>query len=205
MKTILIALIFLVQNSVAYIRFMPTEQLVKSSEYIVVASMQSVYNTGRKQRWRGAEAHIVENKLIVIESLKGTMPAKKTFVLNTLKFDEWMEDNVKLPSQGKEILLFLKRDKKNELKPVNGIQGVWRMRNGEPSGIGSGKTLQQIRDMVQKQVNSCKSKSFASLVDIADMQTQAGHYKEAYRKAYAICPMKDLEDQMAWLMGKVGD
>ena len=38
--------------------------------------------------------------------------------------------------------------------------------------------------------------------------TGKGYYKEAleaYRKAYRICPMRDLEEQMAWLMGEVGD
>lgn len=56
--------------------------------------------------------------------------------------------------------------------------------------------------------NSCSSQAFTSLVDTAEIQTQAGNYKEAlaaYRKAYGICPMKDLEEQMAWLMGEVGN
>ena len=82
------------------------------------------------------------------------------------------------------------------------------MSDGEPTGIGSDTTLQQIRDIVQKQADGCQSKEFTSIVDTAEIQTQAGHYKkalEAYRKAYAICPMKDLEEQMAWLMGEVGD
>jgi hypothetical protein len=41
-----------------------------------------------------------------------------------------------------------------------------------------------------------------------EIQTEAGHYKEAleaYKKAYGICLMKDLEEQMAWLMGEIGD
>ena len=105
-------------------------------------------------------------------------------------------------------MLFLKKNEKGELKPVNGIQGVWLMHKGEPTGAGSGTTLKQIREMVQKQEDSCKSEVFTFLLDAAEIQTQAGHYKEAldaYRKAYSICPMRDLEEQMAWLMGEVGD
>jgi hypothetical protein len=119
-----------------------------------------------------------------------------------------MEDNVKLPSIGLKVILFLKRDKKGELKPVNGIQGVWPMHDGKPTGAGHGTTLKQIREIVQKQVKNCKSEVFTSLVDTAEIQTEIGHYKEAlevYRKAYRICPMKDLEEQMAWLMGEVED
>ncbi len=57
-------------------------------------------------------------------------------------------------------------------------------------------------------VQAQQSEAFTSLVDTAEMQTEAGNYKEAleaYRKAYGICPMRDLEEQMAWLMGEVGD
>jgi len=27
---------------------------------------------------------------------------------------------------------------------------------------------------------------------------------DAFRKAYCICPMRELEEQMAWLLGEVG-
>ncbi len=57
-------------------------------------------------------------------------------------------------------------------------------------------------------VQAQQGEAFTSLVDTAEIQTEAGNYKEAleaYRKAYRICPMRDLEEQMAWLMGEVGD
>jgi len=62
--------------------------------------------------------------------------------------------------------------------------------------------------MIQKQANSCKSKAFTSLVDRAEIKTQADHYKVAldlYWKAYRICPMKDMEEKMDWLIWEVGD
>ena len=82
------------------------------------------------------------------------------------------------------------------------------MHDGKPAGAGHDTTLEQLREMAQKQVNSCKSEAFISLADTAEIQTEAGNYKEAleaYRKAYRICPVKDLEEQMAWLMGEGGD
>ena len=192
----------------AMMRFMPKEQLVATSEYIVIAKMQDISDTGKTARWRGTKATIIKNKLKVIKSIKGSWIPEKPLILYIFKFDDWMEDNVELPSKGSTVLLFLKKNDKGELKPVNSIQGVWPMHKGEPIGAGSGTTLKQIREMVQKQANSCKSEAFTSLVDTAEIQTQAGHYREAleaYRKAYRICPMRDLEEQMAWLMGEVGD
>ena len=205
---IIIAMLCWIQISEAFVQFMPNEELVATSEYIVIAKMQDISDTGKTTQWRGTKATIIKNKLKVMESIKGSWAPKKPLILNTFKFDGWMEDNIELPPKGSKVLLFLKQNEKGEFKPVNGIQGVWPMDDGQPTGAGFGTTLEQIREIVQKQVNSCKSEAFTSLVDTAEIQTQAGHYKEAlevYRKAYRICPMKDLEEQMAWLMGEVGD
>jgi hypothetical protein len=192
----------------AYVQFVPNEQLVDSSKYIVVAKVKTVNVTDKVMRWGEVTATVVKNELQVVELIKGTLAFETPFILNTFKYDGWMEDNVKLPSIGLKVILFLKRDKKGELKPVNGIQGVWSIYNGKPMGAGHGTTLKQIREIVQKQVKNCKSEVFTSLVDTAEIQTEIGHYKEAlevYRKAYRICPMKDLEEQMAWLMDEVED
>ncbi len=152
---IILAMLCWMQISEAYAQFMPTEQLVDNSEYIVVAKVQTVSNTDKMMRWREVSARVVKNKLQVVEMIKDTLSLEKLFTLNTLKFDGWMEDNVELPSKGSKVLLFLKQDEKGELKPVNGIQGVWPMHKGELIGAGSGTTLKQIREMVQNQENRC--------------------------------------------------
>lgn len=196
----------LLQTAEAMMDFIPTDRLVASSEYIVVVKVQSVNSTGEILKWRGVTAKVVQNQLQVIESIKGSLLPKKFFTLDTLKFNGWMEDNVELPSKGLKVLLFLKRDNKGELKPVNGIQGVWYMKDGEFTRIGHSTTLKKIREMVQKHQDVCSSRVFIEFLDTAEIQTQAGHYKEAleaYRKAYDICPMRDFEEQMAWLMGEV--
>jgi len=205
----IVAVLFL-DISYARILFLPKDELIGKSEYIVVARVESTADTGRKELHYSVKANVVENRLKPLEIIKGSFSINKKFVINTLKYDGWMEDNVKLPPIGKDVLLFLKMNKEGELVPVNGIQGVWYLQNGEPSRIGRGTTtLKQIREMVKKQaLKSCNSKVFTSLLDRAEKQTQAGDYKKAletYRKAYAICPMKDIEEMMAWLMGEVGD
>ena len=60
---------------------------------------------------------------------------------------------------------------------------------------------------VKSSPNECSSKEFNQLLNIAETQTQAGNYIEAldsYTKAYDICPMRDLEEQMAWLLSEIG-
>jgi len=198
----IIFMLFLIsQTATAKIRFMSQEKLVEASQYIVVARVQSVSDTGRTKQWRGTKGEIIKNELRVIESIKGSLSPKEPFVIYTLKFHRWMEDNVKLPSAGATTLLFLERSIM-ELKPVNGIQGVSRINNKKNSKY----SLQKIHDMVQREKDDCKTKEFLTLVDKAEIETQTDRYRDAlesYREAYQICPMKDLEEQMAWLMGEI--
>jgi len=202
-----IAILCCVQISEAYIQFMSKEELVSASEYIVTAKMQHIDKEEKTTKWRGVEATILKNRLKVIESIKGSWSLKKPLILNTYEFDGWMEDNVWLPSVGSKVLLFLNRSESGELYPVNSIHGVWKIDSDGKSNYG---TLKEVKEIVEKQVGkiekSCSSKVFISLLDTAEEQTQAGHYKKAletYQKAYSICPIRDLEEQMAWLMGKI--
>ena len=46
------------------------------------------------------------------------------------------------------------------------------------------------------------------LFDSAAILATSGNYKRAldlYRKGYSLCPIKDVEEMMAWLMGEVGN
>jgi hypothetical protein len=211
-RFIIIFMVILVHVSEAYVKFMPNEQLVETSEYIVVVRVEAVSDTGKVMRWRGGTAKILKNELKIVEWIKGSFSLQNPFVLNTLKFNGWMEDNIELPAKGSHALLFLKRDKNGKIETVNGIQGIWKMKNGEFTNIGLGSSLVDIKEIVQKQTNqikeSCSSKRFNSLLDRAEIQTQAGRYREAlevYKRAYSICPMRDLEEQMAWLLGEIGE
>ena len=57
----------------AMMHFMPRKQLVATAEYIVVAKMQSVSYSGKTVRWRGGAGKIMNNELLVIESIKGSL------------------------------------------------------------------------------------------------------------------------------------
>ncbi|WP_294957492.1 hypothetical protein [Sulfurovum sp.] len=62
----IVFIIFLLFRSAeAMVHFIPTEELIESSEYIVVAKVQSVKDTGIKKQWGCVAAGIVENKLKV--------------------------------------------------------------------------------------------------------------------------------------------
>ena len=195
---------FLWQATEAMVRFVANEQLVNESTYIVVAKVQVVSDTGKTIHWRETKGSILRNKLEVIEWVKSAGLIENTFVLYALKFYQWMEDNAVLLSKGSRVLLFLKKDEKGGLQPVGGIQGVWTI---DKDGNSSNGTTKEIREMVRKQKDPCTSQAFTTLLNTAEHKTQTGHYKEApevYRKAYAICPMRDLEGPMAWLLGEVG-
>lgn len=53
---------------------------------------------------------------------------------------------------------------------------------------------------------NCGNKEIDILVEKADALVQKGDYENAmeiYRKAYRICPIKDLEEMMAWLLSEL--
>ena len=93
-RFIIIFMVILVHVSEAYVKFMPNEQLVKTSEYIVVVRVEAVSDTGKVMRWRGGTAKILKNELKIVEWIKGSFSLQNPFVLNTLKFNGWMEDNI---------------------------------------------------------------------------------------------------------------
>ncbi len=202
---VIFVLIFFAQTLNAMMHFISNDQLVKQAEHIVLAIVKNVNRTDKTVQRRRMDAAVMRNELEVIESIKGSLRSGDSFSMNTLNFDGWMEDNVELPAMGRNALLFLRKNEKGDFVPVNGIHGVWSIgRDGKPR-YG---TINEIRKLVHKEKGACESSEFNSLVDRAEIETQAGHYKDAldsYRKAYGICPMKDLEEQMAWLMGEAGD
>ncbi len=170
----LFIIFFLLQTAEAMMRFMPKEQLVATSEYVVIAKMQDISNTGKTAQWGDVKATIIKNELKVIESIKGIWSWEKPLVLYTLKFDEQKQDNVELPRKDSQVLLFLKKDKDGKLIPVNNLQGVMKKVWGEHQdkkgrvkpfysyfpiqGGGRHIKLDSLRELVQKQDHSCKSK-----------------------------------------------
>ncbi|SFV60974.1 hypothetical protein MNB_SV-6-1711 [hydrothermal vent metagenome] len=153
----LIVIVLLSNISYGMMRFISKDELVDVSKHIVLAKIISATDTGRIVQERGIDAMLIENKLKVVELLKGSLSLDKPFIINTFNFDGWMEDNVQLPPVGSKVLLFLREDKNGELMPTNGIQGVWPISHDEElAGAGSKTKLNQIREMIHKQTGTCK-------------------------------------------------
>jgi len=158
-KTVLIVFFIMVMLHIphiaaAKIAWLPLDKLVALSVHIVIAQVQAV-SVVKSDSKTGIIT--LKNNLTVIESLKGSWPKEKPLVLTTTKFANpakyWEEDNVELPSAGSKVLLFLEKVDRDMLLPANGIQGVWPMMGDEPVGAGTGTSLDQVREIVQKQVN----------------------------------------------------
>ncbi|MDY0402349.1 hypothetical protein [Sulfurovum sp.] len=166
---IIIPMVLLSHFAEAYIRFMPKEKLIETSPNIVLVQVIDVSDTGRRSHKRGVKVQILENKLEVIESIKGSLPPKTHFSIKTVKGESWIEDNVELPPKGSIFLLFLKKNDQREYRPVNGIQGVWPLQHGEPVGAGYGMTLKQVREAVRQQTqknnNGYSSEEFDFFID----------------------------------------
>ncbi len=132
----------------AKIFWLSLDQLVSSSEHIVIARVQSI-RVERTDATTGMSE--LRNELQVVDSVKGTWPVDTPLVLKTIQAEYWIEDNVVLPLPGTKVLLFLYRDDEEEYWPVNAIQGVWPFHGKELVGAGSGSRLQQVRETVRLQ------------------------------------------------------
>ncbi len=124
------------------------EELVRQSEYVVVAQ---VYSFSMVETDPTTKIITLRNDLKVIESLKSLWPSRDPITLTTIRHEEhWIEDNVELPPPGTKVVLFL-RKYEGRLVPVNGIQGVWPLRGRELLGMGTGMSLDQLREMIRSQ------------------------------------------------------
>jgi len=147
---LLTALFTFSQNSDGMIRTLPLPEMIGQAEYIVIAEVYQITKAGYKP---DTKLTVVRNELKIIESLKGVLKPDESIFIDTVKGERWLEDNVELPLPGSKVFLFLKRNQKGELFPVNGIQGVWPMKGDELLGMGTGKDLNELRTMIQKSLS----------------------------------------------------
>lgn len=126
-------------------------ELVKQSEFILVATVEKVRVVGTGRTGGGLPLVDLENELAPVESLKGAWPSGRALVLATFKPEKgWLEDNVEIPPVGSRVLLFLMKGRDHGLVPVNGIQGVWPMDGDTLLGMGFTRTLADVRVGVKK-------------------------------------------------------
>ena len=102
--------IFILQIVEAKIASLPLDELVAGSDVIVVALVQRV-SVVKNDSERGVS--ILKNRLTIVESLKGSLPAGKPLVLMTTEFtnpSEYREeDSIHLPPPGFRVLLFFEK------------------------------------------------------------------------------------------------
>lgn len=149
-----------------------------------------------------------ENTIIFGTSSHGTGEWRlATYDLNSGKIknvgtQRTIEGNDALVSSNKEMILYVNHDVIHRM----------HLQTGEDKVIAEGKMPQLFQVNAPSTTNSstkqedCPSANL--LFDKATVQVEAGDYKQAldfYRQGYALCPMKDVEEMMAWLMGEVGD
>lgn len=149
-----------------------------------------------------------ENTIIFGTSSHGTGEWRlATYDLNSGKIESigtrgTIEANDALVSSNKEMILYVNHDVIHRM----------HLKTGEDKVIAEGKMPQLFQINAPSTTNSstkqedCPSANL--LFDKATVQVEAGNYQQAldfYRQGYALCPMKDVEEMMAWLMGEVGD
>lgn len=145
-------LIFSALSAGAMIRTLPVDELVRTSECIVIAEVETVSSLGTSGPPTVHGVTHLKNELRPIEVIKGSWPPDERIVIKTVRPEKgWMEDNVELPPPGSRVLLFLEKDGRGDVRPVNGIQGVWPLREGRPAGMGFGKSIDDIREKVRAQ------------------------------------------------------
>ena len=125
--------------------------LVKQSDFIMIARVEKVSVVGKGRAAGGLTLVDLKNELTPLESLKGAWPSRQAVLLSTFKPERgWLEDNVEIPPAGFRVLLFLAEGPDGRLMPVNGIQGVWPMEGDTLLGMGFGKSLAGVRQGVRK-------------------------------------------------------
>jgi hypothetical protein len=140
----------LATESLSMIRTLPVAELVSSSDYVVIGEVRKIeIDDTHSPRNEAMRYLIIE--VIVIELLKGVWPPDKPMIFRTVKADHWIEDNVEFPSPGTRVLLFVKKGESGRLSLTNGIQGLWPLQGDQLLRMGTGKTIGEIRAIIEKQ------------------------------------------------------
>ena len=107
----------------------------------------------------------------------------------------------------------IKNDKKHLTKfiwtlfiLVGIITGYFIWINGVSKTVGTKAQPNKVQINQPQEGPNCSSDKFMILLDRARSKTETADFEEAmelYREAYCICPSKDIEEQMAWLLSQI--
>ena len=131
------------QGGFAMIQTLPLDQLVGSSDLIVVASLKSSRDL---QKDTAGFVH-VEQLVSVKQVLKGAAAPDEDLTFETLR---GFEDSPRL-SKGAPYILFLKKNAAGAWEVNNLVQGAWPLAgDGKCLGMGTGQTLDSLKAVIAK-------------------------------------------------------
>jgi hypothetical protein len=120
------------------------DELAQSADIVVVADVEAVKTVGSLD----SGATVIANLVKVDEPIKGEVAVGEKLKIKTYGR---IEDNAVLVEKTK-VLLFLKKSEDHYLVHY-GIQGCWPIdsKTGKLTGMGDGKTLEEVKDAVKKE------------------------------------------------------
>jgi len=134
-------------ESNAVMRMWPLTEITRQAEYICIAQVQKI--TERKDT---GENIILQNELVPVENLKGSLPLNKTIMIYT---EKGLEDEPEFPTPGTNVVLFLEKDKSSgSLHTVFRFQGMWKSYTEKRTSKPNEQTLEEVNDIIQFQSES---------------------------------------------------
>jgi hypothetical protein len=137
-------------GGLAMIETLTLDQMVKGSEIIVLAEVEGVKEVGKTPEGIG----VVANLLNVKSSMKGNCKVGEKIKVKTYS---QIEDAAQF-KKGETFVVFLNQKDKH-MEVFNGVQGVWPVdADGKIGGMGTGKTLDQVKDAASVQIHLSQPK-----------------------------------------------
>jgi hypothetical protein len=120
------------------------DTLAQEADLVVVADVEAVKIVGQLK----SGATVIANLVKVDEPIKGQAAVGEKLKIKTYGL---IEDNATLV-EGSKVLLFLKKAEDHYLVHL-GIQGCWPLdaKTGKLTGMGDGKTLDDVKEAVKKE------------------------------------------------------
>ena len=147
---VLFIVFILTSGSNAKVRMWPLTEIVRQAEYICIAQVQKI--TERKDTGQNI---ILQNELVPVENLKGSLPLNKTIMIYT---EKGLEDEPEFPLPGTNVVLFLEKDKSSDsLHTVFRFQGMWKSYTEKRTSKPNDQSLEELNDIIQFQSEPEKS------------------------------------------------
>jgi len=147
---VLFIVFILTSGSNAKVRMWPLTEIVRQAEYICIAQVQKI-----TEKQEPGQHNILQNELIPVENLKGSLPLNKTIMIYT---EKGREDEPEFPPPGTNVVLFLAKDKSSgSLHTVFDFQGMWKSYTDKRTSKPNEQSLEEVNDIIQFQSESVKS------------------------------------------------